>query len=400
MSVDGSGGTVSPAVEKGWVPAFYFLFYAAGASLVPFLALFYQSKGLQPGAIGFLGAIPPVMMLLGAPTWSGLADASHAHGRLLKIAISGAVVSVAVLSQMSLLWLLALAVAAYAFFGSPIMAIVDSATLQMLGDRRDRYGRIRLWGALGWGIAAPLVGLAAQRGGLLWPFVGYIVIMLVGIGVSFRLPLSRARLSVPFRHGAKAILRNPRWGLFLFVVFASGVGLASTNVFLFLYMAHLGASKTLMGIALTSATISELPFFFFTNRLIARWGARGLLIFGMGVYIIRVLLYSVTSSPWIVVLIQLLHGPTFSAIWVAGVSYADEIAPEGLSATAQGIFNATFMGLGGAVGALFAGFLYQSLGVDWMFRYVGLTVFAGIVVFLVAVLRSRRRAESVRRREG
>lgn len=388
-SPEGAISSGGPRAGKGWVPTYYFLFYAAGASLMPFLPIFYRAQGLQPGEIGLLGAIPPIMMLLGAPLWSGLADAIHGHSTLIKVAIVGAALSVAVLSQMTALWWLALMVAAYSFFGSPIMPIVDSATLQMLGDERARYGQIRMWGALGWGIAAPLIGVITEYGGLLWPFAGYFVIMLVGLLVITKLPLARARLAVPFRHGARSILSNSRWGLFLFAVFASGVGLSSTNVFLFLYMQHLGASKALMGLALTSATVSELPFFFFTNRLLRLWGARGLLVFGMAVYVVRVLLYSFTASPWVVLLIQLLHGPTFSAIWVAGVSYADEIAPKGLGATAQGIFNATLGGMGGALGAVFAGYLYQVMGVDGMYRVIGLTVFVGIAVFLVAARRSR-----------
>ena len=218
---------------------------------------------------------------------------------------------------------------------------------------------------------------------MVWPFAGYIFFMLVGLAVGMRLPLSQAHLPSSFWSGVRTILRSGRWGLFLLIVFVSGVGLSSVNVFLFLYMAHLGASETLMGLALTSATLSELPFLFFTNRLIRRWSARGLLLFGMMAFVLRALLYFVVHVPWAVLLVQLLHGPTFSAIWVAGVSYADEIAPKGLATTAQGIFSATFMGLGSAIGALFAGFLYQYLGVMSMFRVVGMTVALATVVFLV-----------------
>lgn len=372
-----------------WTPAFYFMFYAAGASLVPFLVIFYKARGLQPGEIGLLGAIPPVMMLLGAPLWSGTADAFQSHKPLFAVAIGGAVLAVGVLSQMMVLQWLALAVAVYAFFASPVMPLVDSATLTMLGDKKNSYGHIRLWGALGWGIAAPVIGVLVQRGGLRWPFVGYISFMLIALLVGMKLPLSRARLPSSFWHGVRSIFSSGRWGFFLLIVFVSGVGLSTVNVFLFLYMGQLGASETLMGLALTSATLSELPFFFFTDRLLRRWGARGLLLFGMAAYVLRAFLYSFVTVPWPVLFVQLLHGPTFAAIWVAGVSYADEIAPEGLGTTAQGIFNATFMGLGSAVGAIFAGFLYQYLGADWMFRVVASVVAVATLLFFFVGRRQR-----------
>ncbi|HUX51637.1 MAG TPA: major facilitator superfamily domain-containing protein 6 [Spirochaetia bacterium] len=380
----GYPGLQNVDVHKHWTPAFYFLFYAAGASLSPFLVIFYQSKGLEPGDMGLLGAIPPVMMLLGAPLWSSIADAFDSHRTLFGIATCGAIVAVGVLSRMIVLQWIALSVAAYAFFASPVMPLVDSATLIMLGDRRDTYGHIRLWGALGWGIAAPLVGALVQQSGLMWPFAGYIAFMIVGLFVGMKLPLSRVRIPSTFRHGVHSILTSGRWRLFLFIVFVCGVGLSAVSVFLFLYMKQLGASETVMGLALTSATVSELPFFFFTDRLLRRWSARGLLLFGMTAYVLRAILYSFVTAPWQVLLIQLLHGPTFSAIWVAGVSYANEIAPQGLSTTAQGIFNATFMGLGSAVGALFAGVLYQYLGVNWMFRIMGLTVAVATLLLIIA----------------
>jgi len=42
--------------------------------------------------------------------------------------------------------------------------------------------------------------------------------------------------------------------------------------YLFLYMDQLGASKTLMGYSLAVATLSEIPIFFYADRLLQRWG--------------------------------------------------------------------------------------------------------------------------------
>lgn len=42
--------------------------------------------------------------------------------------------------------------------GSPSLALVDTATMKMLGSEAHKYGRQRLFGSLGWGLAAFLVG--------------------------------------------------------------------------------------------------------------------------------------------------------------------------------------------------------------------------------------------------
>ncbi|CAM4601081.1 unnamed protein product [Leuciscus chuanchicus] len=42
---------------------------------------------------------------------------------------------------------------------APAVTIVDTITIQYLGQHRDRYGLQRMWGSLGWGIAMLSVGI-------------------------------------------------------------------------------------------------------------------------------------------------------------------------------------------------------------------------------------------------
>ena len=137
-----------------------------------------------------------------------------------------------------------------------------------------------------------------------------------------------------------------------------------------------------MGAALAVATVSELPVFFFSGMLMKRWGARSLLVLSLFVYVLRALAMSFLSAPWQVLPVQLLHGLTFSITWAAGVTYAREIAPPGMGATAQGLFSGAFFGLGGSVGALIGGVLYQEVGSAALFRWMALVVFAAAAFFL------------------
>lgn len=365
---------------------FYFLFFAGLAALMPFLALYYEGLGLSGRQIGVLTAIPPLMALFAASLWGGLADATQQHRLLLGLAMAGAIVCVLALSLASSFAMLGVLIVGYAFFFAPINPLVDNSAMEMLGERKNRYGQLRLWGAIGWGVAAPLIGRLVETHGLRWSFLGYALIMGLGLIVILRLPISESSFGGSFWSGFRLLMARRRWILFLIVVFVAGLGAGILNNYLFLYMNQLGASETLMGLALTVATLSELTIFALSGRMLERWGTGKMLAASIVAMVIRMLAYSVVTTPWAVLVIQLLHGFTFAALWTAGVSYANSAAPRGMGATAQGVFSGVTMGLAAAAGAFIGGWLYQDVGAVLMFRWAGIGI---ALALLVAALASR-----------
>jgi PPP family 3-phenylpropionic acid transporter len=279
------------------------------------------------------------------------------------------------------LWLPPLIVA-QAFFAAPIIPLADNAVMALLAGQREQYGKLRLWGAVGWGLSAPLVGAMIERSGLVWIFWIYAAILLLALFAGRRLPMDLRSRGASFRRGMRDLLANRRWLLFLALVFVGGLCMNVVNTFLFLYMGQLGASAGLMGLSLSISTLSELPIFFFSDRLIARWGARGLLLIAMGAYALRLLALSLANAAWMILPLQLLHGLTFSAMWTAGVSYSNQIAPPGLGATAQGLFSGVKLGVGAAAGAFAGGLLYQAIGLSATFLWTGLLALFCLLAYL------------------
>jgi PPP family 3-phenylpropionic acid transporter len=278
---------------------------------------------------------------------------------------------------------LLLMISLFAFFGAPTAALVDSAVLTMLGERKERYGRIRLWGTIGYGVIAPFAGNLISRLGLKWAFWGYALLMLGGFLIVTQIPFRQSRSNGSFRGGMRVLFANRPWMLFLVMVFIAGIGNATINNYLFVYMQGLGASNTLMGFALTVSTLSEIPAMFFSDRLLRRFGARGMLIIAMTTIGLRLICYSLTTQPWVVLVIQLCHGLTFAAIYTAGVYFADQVAPPGMKATTQGMFSGTLMGFGAAAGGLLGGILLDSFTPGGMYGIIGALVLVGLVAFLL-----------------
>jgi MFS family permease len=69
---------------------------------------------------------------------------------------------------------------------------------------------------------------------------------------------------------------------------------------------------------------------------------------------------------------------------VAGVSYANEISPEGMKSTAQGLFGAMVSGFGAAVGGFAGGLLIEAIGGRWLFLSAGVFVLASTLLITLA----------------
>ena len=368
---------------------FYFCYFAAMAALMPFLALYYRQIGLSEGEIGLLAGIPPLLGLVAAPLWGGLSDATQQHRRLVSITVIGAATAVALLSQVTTLPWLVGAVILYAFCNAPIIPLVDHAVLLMLGERKADYGKQRLWGAVGWGLSATLFGALIEQTGLSWAFAGSLLFLGGCFFAAQKLTVQSVALGQPFWQGLRFFATRWPWIVFLLTVFLNGVAAGVGNNFLFLYLDQLHATKTLMGLSLLVATISEVPIFFFGDRLLQRWGARGLLLFALGANVVRMFSYALMPVAWLVLPIHLLHGLTFSAMWMASVSYANRAAPPGMGATAQGLLSGISMSLAGATGALLGGLFYETVGPAAMFGWSGVCVLLGLLFFAVAGRRAR-----------
>lgn len=373
--------------------AIYFVTFAGYSAIGPYIALYYSSMGFSGLEIGILLGVGPLLSLIATPFWNGLADSRNLHRVVLMGGVATIVLINAVFPFLQNFLLIFGAVFLLAAFSSQVFSLQDSATMHMLGNQRESYGRIRLWGTVGWGLGAPLFGLFLGKVGLMWMFWIYAGMMLIDFFLVRELRFEEGSGRDSYLSGLKQILGNPAWLLFLFTVFLSAVGMSAHNGFLSLLLQDMGASHSILGIVisvstavgimLALSTVFELPVMIFSAPLLRRFGNRGVLYMALVLIGFRNLYYAFVSDASQVLLIQVVHGLTFAVIWLAGVNYAAKHAPPGLNATAQGLFSTVLLSVGFAAGNLLCGALIDQLGVKGMFGAMGLIVFASLAVILL-----------------
>lgn len=363
---------------------FNFSMNAGIAFIAPYIVLYYQQAGFSGAQIGLLAGTAPLFTLVSAPLWTSLADSRRKHRLLLSLALLSTSAAVSTLPLLEVFPLVFLTAMVLNTSFAPIPSFADNATLHMLGTRKELYGRIRLGGTIGFSTAAVAAGLVVENFGLKASFRWGAVLMLLALVVSQRLVHSPAHSGVRPRGAVLALLREKRWQRFLLLGFACGLAGSGTINFLAPFMKSLGAEETTIGLAVTLGSLSEIPVFFFGNRLLKRFGITGLLWFSLTFTGLRLLVLGAFGSVPLILALQLLSGLTFAAAWMAGVAYVGEIAPPGLGASAQGLFAAAVLGCGSAAAGFSGGPLLAALGGHGLYLVYGATVLATLALVALA----------------
>lgn len=383
--------TLSPS-GRFRASAMYFVFFSAVAAIAPYLVLYYRSLGFSGTQVGFLLSVGPLIGLVATPFWTGIADSTGRHLAILIMSLVSGMLLYGLLPFLQSFELILAAVAVIASLTAPMVALLDSSTVHMLGEDKDRYGRIRLWGTIGWGVSAPMIGEVLDRYGLNWMFWIFSALIFIDIFFVRYQRFDTAPDRQPYWKGIRRIVANPQWALFLGGAFIATLGTVAHGSFLALLLEDMGARRTLLGVALLVATVFEAPVMVFSSNLLRRFGNRGLMFIALATTALRSLLYSQVGGPAGVIALQLLHGLTYPALWLAGVNFAAAHAPPGFKSSAQGLFGAVQGALGTAVGNLLCGALIDWFGIQGMYTAIGTVLFASLFVLLLINQRIERTA--------
>lgn len=367
--------------NRFWPFSFFFIVSAAAAVYRPYLVLYFQSLSFSGAQIGLLVGVAPLVMMISLPLMTGLADRRNRHRFIMGLSLLIVVLSLLLFPTFKTFLLLLILIVILSIFLSPVFPLANNATMIMLGERKDLYGRVRVGGTIGFSIAAVIAGVLVENYGLKIAFWTAAVLYIVAFFFNQKLVHQEvAAENKPDQGRVKDLLKNPRFLILMLIGFAGGISYASNNTYLFPYLKELGAEESIMGLALTIGTIAEIPVLFFVSRFIKRFNSYAVLIFSTVMTSLRFLLLVIAANPSFVMGVQLLHGFTHPLLSVVGVTYADEQAPVGFKATAQGLFNAAIGGIGVAFGGFFGGLVFERMG--------GRGVYLAFCVFVLLILGS------------
>jgi len=369
-----------------------FLFFELGVNL-PFFPLWLQAQSLGSDAIGIILAAPLLARIVANPLVAALADRSGRISAALSACAILVAAGTALLGLVTGFWPILIVVIAVALAQGPLIALADAMTLSRLAEEPQSeltYGRIRLWGSIGFAVANLVAGWSLEW----FAAPSVIVLLLLSAILTAGAALLCRTLARDQPRTALSSDALPRPSLLLIGTIAGAALVQASHAAFYgfgtLHWGASGMSGAAMGGLWAVGVLSEIGLFAFLGyRMRGPASAAGLLVAAAAITVLR--WAGMAQDPGVValVLLQLTHGLTFGVTHLASIFLLARLAPGGMQARAQAWLAAGWAGVMAGLTTL-SGRLYETWGEE--IYLVMLAVAAAGLTLLFCVMLGLRRA--------
>jgi PPP family 3-phenylpropionic acid transporter len=241
---------------------------------------------------------------------------------------------------------------------------------------------VRAWGSVGYLLSAALLGKILDLTSMKAFVSAFVAVSLLQLVTAAALPSVAVPKATRSTRGVLQQLRRREVLLFLGICTLMEVSHSGYNGFFAVYLSESGYSNTWLGVLLALPVLSEIVAMMFADRWLARRGPQVMMGIAFTTAGLRWLILASTAALVPVVASQGLHALTYGVFHVTAVHQARRLFPAHLQASAQSLYIGLTYGLGGAVGLVAAGRLYDQVGARWLFLLSALVAFAALPLVL------------------
>ncbi|MEE4194048.1 MAG: MFS transporter [Anaerolineae bacterium] len=367
-----------------------------------FFAVDFHRRGVTEFQWSIITAMQSLVVFLISPLVTRLADRSQRRVQVLKTILVLNAFTVLLLMLPSEFPGFLLAMFLLYLVGTGISPVGDSIIVRMSRNHGLQYGRLRLWGSIGYVLFGVL-------GGLLWDAIGfgsmYWISSVASLGVALiagrleePLPDETVGTSVPLgldaSSGNKTIFQmlsaDPVLFLFLIAVLLRAAGDLMFLNFSGIYMDQLTGRAFFTGLVNGGSAILEIPVMLFAQQWIRKFGMVRIIIAGFIIQMIGLGIFALNLNPWIMFIGSIVRSIGFAFFVIAAVQFIDQRAGVENASTYQGLFNSVSWGLAPLVIAPLAGWVYQSMGGQAVFIGAALVSFLAVLVMVPVWMHTRK----------
>ena len=373
-------GPTRSAAPYWRLSGFYFFYFASLGALIPYWGLYLKSLDFDAADIGSLMAIIMATKIISPNIWGWIADHTGRRMAIVRLGSLCAAFSFVGIFFVEQFWWIALVMLCFSFFWNAALPQFEATTFHYLQDETHRYSSIRLWGSIGfiitvWGLGELLnnIGMHAL------PMILLGLFLFIWL-TSLLVPEEAAGHLHSDHQSLKSVLTNPAVIGLLVACFLMQASHGPYYTFYSIYLTSYGYSLWLVGALWALGVIAEVGVFLLMHRLVPVFGLKYLLMGSLALASIRWLLIGLYPEQFIIVFIaQCLHAATFGIYHAAAIQLIHHYFKGKHQGKGQALYSSLSFGAGGAVGSLFSGYAWETLGTTVTFT-------AASLLSLIAVL--------------
>ncbi len=367
------------------------LFVCIG-SMLPYLPIWLEGRGLSPEQIGLVTAVSMVVRLGAVLSLGPIADAV---GRKKVLVAAGAVCLTAYGLHAPANGVIAIGVvvALAAGAGGVLAPVLDAVTMRRALRENFSYGRVRSVGSFTFILANVAVGAMIMRWGpesvLIGAVCGSAGFLLAAIAAP------RAGRAAEEADGEDAGPSRPAPFVAIATAFAISALLQGSHAFYYGFSSIAWTAQGFSGVEIGAlwawGVVCEIVFFAFFSRQAAAIGAPRLFAIGAACGLVRWSAMAFAPGLAASAALQVFHAGTYAVTHLAIVTFIALRISARRAATAQSVNTALTMGGALALATAASGFLYAAISVRGYFLMTAMCALALIAsLVLASFLRARR----------
>jgi MFS transporter, PPP family, 3-phenylpropionic acid transporter len=360
--------TPGAAAPLGAFGAVWFCYFASVGLFNPYAPLWFKDLGFSTLAIGAVASMQAWTRVVAPYAWGWLGDHGGQRVRLVQWACAACVVAASGLLLARGYTAVAVCTVLMFLANGGVVVLSEAALARHVSSGgvidSARYGRVRVWGSVGFIVAVLAAGATLQRLGIEW--FPWLVTGMSGLLLLATLRLPGGRDDVAGHAQAPAVLsvlRQPVVAWFFGSVFFTVLAHTSLYAFFSLYLDSLGYPKVAVGALWAVSVLVEIVFFWFQGRFFGRMDPHRWLQWAAGLTVLRfVVTAAYGDSVPLLVAAQALHAVTFAAQHAACIVLINRHFPGPLRGRGQALYTVIGYGVSGVIGGIGGGWLSTHYG--------------------------------------
>jgi MFS transporter, PPP family, 3-phenylpropionic acid transporter len=359
----------------------YFFYFAYLGAFAPYFSLYLSSLGIAATGIGIIMALPQLVRIFAPHLWGWLADRGARRLRVARVGtIAGTALFCGLFAAESFESLFAI-VFLMSFFLSAALPLIEVTTLTHLGERTAEYGRIRVWGSVGFIAAVLVIGYVLDR-----LAVSVLLRIMLGILIATTMMLmlvpDASRKVHALEHTPIArIILQPQVLALMTACALMAVAHGPYYTFYSIYLVDHGYSKGAVGWLWALGVICEIAIFYWMSYLFRAYSLRQVLIASFALATLRFAIIAwCADSLFMLLFAQTLHAASFGSFHAAALGFVHRFFRGRHEARGQALYTSIAFGVGGTIGGWYAGYAWERFGAGITFTGAAVFAFIGMLI--------------------